>query len=117
MKFKGTKLDCGNCALVAQCLRYVQRTIVRRVAYFVGRLDSATDEPVEVMNWRIDSDRGKEMITRRVATVEPVFGNLRHNKRLNRFTLRGQRKVDWQWKLYCLVHNIEELAKAGYAMK
>jgi hypothetical protein len=47
--------------------------------------------------------------------VEPVLGNLRYNKRLDRFTLRGQRKVDAQWKLYCLVHNIEKLANNGYA--
>lgn len=44
----------------------------------------------------------------------PVFGKVRHNKRLNRFTLRGRRKVDTQWKLYCLVHNIEKLAHHGY---
>ena len=25
------------------------------------------------------------------------------------------RKVDTQWKLYCLVHNIEKLAHHGYA--
>jgi hypothetical protein len=55
------------------------------------------------------------MITARFATVEPVFGNLRANKRLQRFTLRGQKKVDGQWKLYCLVHNIEKLAHHGYA--
>jgi len=24
-------------------------------------------------------------------------------------------KVDWQWKLYCLIHNIEKLAHHGYA--
>ena len=47
--------------------------------------------------------------------MEPVFANLRHNKRLDRFTLRGRTKVDAQWKLYCLVHNIEKLANAGYA--
>ncbi|WIM06172.1 MAG: transposase [Candidatus Nitricoxidivorans perseverans] len=46
--------------------------------------------------------------------AEPMFGNLRHNKRLNRFTLRGQKKVDGQWKLYCLVHNIEKLAHHGH---
>jgi hypothetical protein len=40
---------------------------------------------------------------------------LRHNKRLDRFTLRGKHKVDTQWKLYCLVHNIEKLANNGYA--
>ena len=39
------------------------------------------------------------MIAARFATVEPVFGNLRHNKRLSRFTLRGKAKVDGQWKL------------------
>jgi hypothetical protein len=43
--------------------------------------------------------------------VEPVFGNMRHNKRMNRFTLRGQAKVDGQWKLFALVYNIEKLAK------
>lgn len=30
------------------------------------------------------------------------------------FTLRGQKKVDTQWKLYCLVHNIEKLAHHGF---
>jgi hypothetical protein len=37
------------------------------------------------------------------------------NEGLNRFTLRGRQKVDGQWKLYCLVHNIEKLANHGYA--
>lgn len=42
--------------------------------------------------------------------MEPAFGNLRHNQRLNRFTLRGQHKVGTQWPLYWVVHNIEKLA-------
>jgi hypothetical protein len=46
--------------------------------------------------------------------VEPVFANLRAKKRLARFPLRGRAKVDTQWKLYCLVHNNEKLAKSGY---
>ncbi len=40
-----------------------------------------------------------------------VFGNLRGNKRLHRLTLRGKTKVDGRWKLYCMMHNIEKLAK------
>ena len=55
----------------------------------------------------------KRRYGQRFATVEPVFGNIRHNQRLNRFTLRGKRKVDTQWKLYCLVHNIEKLVHYG----
>ena len=57
--------------------------------------------------------RDHVMITRRFATVEPVFGNLRHNKRLDRFSLRGRQRVDGQWKLYCITHNIEKRANRG----
>ena len=67
------------------------------------------------MKRKIDSERGREMIGRRFATAEPVFGNLRGNKNLTCFTLRGRCKVDAQWKLYCLVHNIEKLAHHGYS--
>ena len=67
------------------------------------------------MKQAIDSPRGRRLYSQRMATVEPVFANLRHNKRLDRFTLRGQVKVNTQWHLYCLVHNIEKLAKAGFA--
>ncbi|WP_019915356.1 transposase [Methyloversatilis discipulorum] len=44
-------------------------------------------------------------------------GQERHNKRLTRFTLRGRGKVDGQWKLYCVVHNIEKLGHHGYAIR
>ena len=53
--------------------------------------------------------------SRSFATVDPMYANLRHNKRLDRFTLRDRVKVNAQWQLYCLVHNIEKLAHAGYA--
>ena len=67
------------------------------------------------MKIKIDSGTGKRMIAARFATVEPVFGNLRHDKRVTRFTLRGRAKVEGQWKLYCMVNNIEKLAHHGYA--
>lgn len=65
------------------------------------------------MRQAIDSPRGRRLYSQRIATVEPVFGNLRHNKRLSRFTLRGKDKVGTQWRLFCLVHNIEKLAGRG----
>jgi len=36
-----------------------------------------------------------------------------YNKGLTRFSLRGLKKVDAQWKLFCLVQNIEKLANYG----
>jgi len=85
------------------------------VAFVQGKVANTQADVLEQMRQRIDSDLGKLMITRRFATVEPVFGNLRHNKGLRRFTLRGKAKVDGQFKLYAMVHNIEKLAGSAYA--
>lgn len=114
VKFTGAKRVCGPCPLRDQCLRHPERTPVRQVVFFTGRTRRPESHTAR-MKRRIDSAEGRALYGRRIAIVEPVFANLRHNKRLNRFTLRGRKKVDTQWKLYCLVHNIEKLAKHGYA--
>ena len=38
--------------------------------------------------------------------IEPVFSDITYCKGMDRFTLRGEDKVNSQWKLYCIVHNI-----------
>jgi hypothetical protein len=50
----------------------------------------------------------------RGAVAEPVFANLRTHKRLDRFTLRGKAKVNIQWLLYCMIHNIEKITNYGF---
>jgi hypothetical protein len=52
-----------------------------------------------------------------LGTVEPVFANLRHNKRLTRLNHRGRVKVGTQWSLYCMVHNIEKLSKTTMGVR
>jgi transposase len=111
VKFRGAKRDCGPCALRDQCLRKPHSSATRQVVFFSGKDPTAPESATDRMKRRIDSPEGRARYARRLAIVEPVFANLRHNKRLDRFTLRGRRKVDIQWKLYCLVHNIEKLAK------
>jgi hypothetical protein len=32
---------------------------------------------------------------------------------MGRFTLRGKKKVNTQWQLFSLVHNIEKIATVG----
>jgi len=115
VKFQGAQQDCVPCALRHQCLRTPDKTKTRQVAFFLGRAPGH-EKHTDRMKLRIDSDLGKQMITRRFATVEPVFGNLRGNKGLDRFTLRGRSKVDGQWKLYSLIHNIEKLVHHGYGV-
>lgn len=107
VKFRAPVSACKDCALRTQCLRKPDITQVRQVAVLTRK-----HEPThtQAMRERIDSAEGREQYGQRFATVEPVFGNLRHNKGLDRFTLRGQHKVDGQWKLFALVHNVEKWA-------
>lgn len=114
-KFTGAQRDCVPCGLRDRCLRTPEKTLVRQVCFFRGKAPDAPESHTDRMKRAIDSDAGRRRYGRRFATVEPVFGNLRANKRLDRFTLRGRAKVDGQWKLYCLTHNIEKLAHHGYA--
>jgi transposase len=115
VKFQGALRDCVPCPLRDKCLRKPETTKTRQVCFFRGKAPGTRERYSERMKRAIDSERGRALYGRRFATVEPVFGNLRHNKGLDRFTLRGRKKVDAQWKLYCLVHNIEKLAHHGYA--
>jgi transposase len=110
-KYKGTLAGCGACTMRGQCLRDPERTPVRQVAIFASGPGSG-HTATELMKSAIDSARGRVIYSRRIATVEPVFANIRHTKRLDRFTLRGKEKVGTQWRLYCLVHNIEKLARS-----
>ena len=50
------------------------------------------------------------MRARRGVEVEPVFGRIKQNWGFRRFTLRGMEKVNIEWGLLCLAHNIAKLA-------
>jgi len=115
VKFTAPQSACLSCEQRAKCLRHPDKTKVRQIVFFTGRQKNAPETFSQRMKRRIDSDQGRRLYGQRFATVEPVFGNIRANKRMNRFTLRGKTTVDGQWKLFCLVHNIEKLAHHRYA--
>ena len=69
------------------------------------------------MRVKIDSHPGRRQYSKRLGAIESIFGNITVNKGMNKFTLRGQEKVNTQWQMYCLVHNIEELRHSLYQAK
>jgi transposase len=113
VKFRGSKQICGACPLRARCLKYPDRTAFRQVAFFLGRARGKPPSALERMKRKIDTDQGRYQYSRRLGTVEPVFGNIRHTHRLSRFSLRGKKKVNAQWLLFCLVHNIGKVQRHG----
>jgi transposase len=112
--YQAPKTACRGCRLRSRCLRNPD-TVSRQVHVIYGkRPGSITDE----MKQKVDTLEGRRIYSRRLSIVEPVFGNIRSCKRMDRFTLRGHIKVNIQWMLYCVVHNIEKIMNFGksYAM-
>lgn len=108
-------VECNACKLSKQCLKGDMKPNDgrgRQVTRFEPRGKDPTNAS-ERMRRAIDSPKGRRLYSQRIGTVEPVFANIRHNKRLTRLNHRGRTKVNTQWNLYCMVHNIEKLAKTS----
>jgi transposase len=108
--YMAKKTDCRVCALRGKCLRK-PNTVAPQVTIFHGRLPGAPKTYNEKMIERFDTALGRYLYSRRLGIIEPVFANICHAVGLSRFTLRGKVKVDIQWKLYTMVHNILKILR------
>jgi hypothetical protein len=108
MRFTGYLKDCRVCPLQRQCMIKTPTKQGRQVQFIINE-GNQTASYTDRMRVKIDSSPGRRQYSKRLGAIEPVFGNITVNKGMNRFTLRGQEKVNAQWKMYCLVHNIEKL--------
>jgi transposase len=97
--------DCAACPLRSRCLSKADAS--RR--YLSIQVDTGEPNLIDEMKAKIDSEQGKKIYARRLAIVEPVFANICVHKHMDRFTLRSKRKVDVQWILFALVHNIGKI--------
>ncbi len=102
--------NCAVCELRARCIRK-STTKVRQVAKLEKGIQDDKKSFTQQMIERFDSPRGQFFYSRRMGTVEPVFAHMQHTLGLDRFTLRGRAKVDIQWKLFCMVHNIAKIQR------
>jgi transposase len=111
--FMGAKRDCGPCLLRSRCLKDPNQSTTRQVYFFGDRSAQATETFTAQMKRKIDSLTGRHIYSQRLGTVEPVFGNISSTLGLRRFSLRGKIKVDAQWKLFCIVHNLLKIHRYG----
>ncbi len=109
INYKAPITACRNCELRPKCLRK-KNTESRQVHIFYEKhFGNITDR----MREKIDSPEGRKIYGERLGNIEPVFANIRINKRMDHFTLRTKLKVNIQWLLFCIVHNIEKIANFG----
>src|SRR5210317_407296 len=109
--YRSSEKDCRRCQLRAKCLRS-KDTKRRHLSYYA---DASGQNISQAMVKKIETEKGRKIYPQRIGIVEPVFANIRVHKRMDKFNLRGKIKVNIQWLLYCMVHNIEKVANYGFA--
>jgi len=108
-QYRSKKSVCSICKLKEQCINRKAGKEEFRALFIAEQL---YEENLSVnMRVKIDNPAYRELYNRRMQIIEPVFANMTYHKGMNRFTLRTQKKVNTQWLLYCIVHNMWKCIK------
>ena len=67
------------------------------------------------MDRKLRSKAGQAIYALRKIIAEPVFGQIKGARGLDRFLLRGLEKADAEWTLMAITHNIGKLHRASLA--
>jgi hypothetical protein len=63
----------------------------------------------QLMRDKLTSDRGRELYAQRKITIEPVFGQIKYNRHIDRFMRRGRAAAQSEWRLVTATHNLLKL--------
>ena len=74
-----------------------------------GKRPGWEDGLYEQMRDKLTSDRGRKLYAQRKITVEPVFGQIKYNRRIDRFMRRGRAAAQSEWRLVTATHNLLKL--------
>jgi transposase len=97
--YEGT--ECSSCTSKPLCTKGKARQI-----HIENRMPLR-----EQIRKLLDSPEGKKIYKLRQQIIEPIFGNIKHNLKYTMLHLRTLKKVNAEWQLICLTHNIKQIWK------
>jgi hypothetical protein len=103
-KWESKISDCKGCKYSERCVSSKKSEKKYRTLFIP--VSKYKENLCQKMRENIDKPRYKKLYSRRMQIIEPVFADITYCKGITRFMLRGGGKVNIQWKLYCIVHNI-----------
>lgn len=94
-------VNCGGCPLRGVCHKQKGNRKIE-VSHDGKRLKQQAIE-------RLKTETGIYHRKKRCWDTEPVFANIKHNKNYKRFRLKGIEKVNVEWGLLAIAHNLAKL--------
>jgi len=81
-----------------------------RVNQLLRRRRAGDPDPLTTtMIAKLDTRRGQKTYKKRAATIEPIFGQIKHNRQTRSLSRRGLPAAGSEWKLICTTHNLLKL--------
>jgi Transposase DDE domain len=71
-----------------------------------GKRRGWEDGRYQAMRDKLTSDRGRKLYGQRKITIEPVFGQIKYNRHIDRFMRRGRAAAQSEWRLVAATHNL-----------
>jgi hypothetical protein len=74
-----------------------------------GKRRGWEDGVYQQMRDKLTSDEGRKLYAQRKITIEPVFGQIKYNRHIDRFMRRGRAAAQSEWRLVTATHNLLKL--------
>ncbi len=74
-----------------------------------GKRPGWEHERYERMREKLTSERGRKLYAQRKVTIEPVFGQIKYNRHIDRFMRKGRAAARSEWRLITATHNLLKL--------
>lgn len=74
-----------------------------------GKRPGWENERYERMRNKLAGEHGRKLYSLRKTTIEPVFGQIKYNRRVDRFMRRGRAAVHSEFRLVAATHNLLKL--------
>jgi len=103
-QYRSKKSVCSVCPLKSECIKRKSGKGEFRALFIMHQ--RYEENLSSKMRDKIDDPAYRELYSRRMQIIEPVFADMTYCKGMDRFTFRGTEKVNTQWKLYNIVHNM-----------
>jgi transposase len=93
-------LDCPGCERKLECTKADYRTL---------SLDPR-ESLMQKMRTRLETPEGRKKYSKRKYIVEPVFGDMKFNRKMGGLLLRGKLKARGEFLIMCIAHNLRKIA-------
>ena len=94
-------LECPICPSKDKCTKCNNRIITRHPREYL----------MEDMKLFLKTKEGRKTYSKRKYLVEPVFGDIKHNRKIRDILLRGKLKAFGEFMLICIAKNLRKVAK------